>query len=611
MKYLSKSTIVKAYDLLSEIDSEKQQGLTQKVSALKYGSALDRYFKKYNGNCDLKQSSNKDIFASYVGEIIKINDEYCTKDFFLSITPNGRDFDCGSNFYSQSSVKDSKTNPIVTFKYPKRSGWKPVMDVKDQVLIYRADYYQDSFSFYLNSPSLRLAFVIWLLRFEKIPEENVNGLKSALEQLYTKDFCEALFDNSISTVDSSYLIFEDEMSQLEESDFRQSPKLNNLVQTATIIQTSNTVTTATKTVQSYLTALRTKPFMLLAGISGTGKSRIVRKLAQASTTQKYENTEDRWKDNRPENFELIQVKPNWHNSMDVVGYYSNVAKRYEFPPFIDFIVKAWQDLETPYFLCLDEMNLAPVEQYFAEFLSAIESRSFDADGNYVTDPIIKPFKKFGEKEGKAMLKQLFGEADPIDKNPLAVQFYEKGLTLPKNLLVMGTVNMDETTFSFSRKVLDRAMSVVMNEVDYERFFDGNTENDVAEMNEVTRKLLIDRPIRGLEAENNEANTVKEYLTNINKVLEDTPFKLGYRAANEALLYVSAAYKFNPDADIHVALDEFTMMKILSRIEGDKRSIGNLLDDLKEVITNDYPKSNEKLEKMAETLKNKQFVSYWT
>ena len=361
----------------------------------------------------------------------------------------------------------------------------------------------------------------------------------------------------------------------------------------------------------FLTALRTKPVMLLAGISGTGKSRIVRKLAQASTTQKYENTEDRWKDNRPENFELIQVKPNWHNSMDVVGYYSNVAKRYEFPPFIDFIVKAWQDLETPYFLCLDEMNLAPVEQYFAEFLSAIESRSFDADGNYVTDPIIKPFKKFGEKEGKAMLVQLFGVPDPIDKNPLALQFFEKGLTLPKNLLVMGTVNMDETTFSFSRKVLDRAMSVVMNEVDYEGFFNGDTENDVAEMDEATRNLLIDRPIRGLEADNNEADTVKEYLTNINKVLEDTPFKLGYRAANEALLYVSAAHKFNPDADIHVALDEFTMMKILSRIEGDKRSIGNLLNDLKEVITNDYPKSNEKLEKMAETLKNKQFVSYWT
>ena len=126
--------------------------------------------------------------------------------------------------------------------------------------------------------------------------------------------------------------------------------------------------------------------MLLAGISGTGKSRIVRKLAQATNTKVYENEADRWNDNRPDNFELIQVKPNWHNSMDVVGFYSNISKKYEFTPFVEFIVKAWQHTDTPYFLCLDEMNLAPVEEYFAEFLSAIESRSVDEKGHYTTDP---------------------------------------------------------------------------------------------------------------------------------------------------------------------------------------------------------------------------------
>ena len=112
-------------------------------------------------------------------------------------------------------------------------------------------------------------------------------------------------------------------------------------------------------------------------------------------------------------------------------------------------------------------------------------------------------------------------------------------------------------------------------------------------------------------ENNEADEVKTYLTNINIVLEDTPFKLGYRAANEALLYVSAARKFNPNADLNTTLDEFTLMKILSRIEGDKRSIGGLLVELQNVITSDYPQSNKKLIKMADTLKDKQFVSYWT
>lgn len=98
----------------------------------------------------------------------------------------------------------------------------------------------------------------------------------------------------------------------------------------------------------YLTAIRTKPFVLLAGISGTGKSRIVRKLAQATVTEElqvaYGNKyttfeEERWNIHKPENFEIIQVKPNWHNSMDVVGYLSNIPEpHYVFTPFVEFII---------------------------------------------------------------------------------------------------------------------------------------------------------------------------------------------------------------------------------------------------------------------------------
>lgn len=378
---------------------------------------------------------------------------------------------------------------------------------------------------------------------------------------------------------------------------------------------------------NYLTALRTKPFMLLAGISGTGKSRIVRKLAQASVTEelqrKYdpksvENGFDRWQLHKPANFEIIQVKPNWHNSLEVVGYKSNIGgAHYEFTPFVEFLARAWKHQDIPFFLCLDEMNLAPVEQYFAEFLSAIESRSMEKD-EYETDPIIKPFNEFGEKVCNEMLNHLVGKIDASNAIPgspdakLVERFKTKGLTLPRNLLVLGTVNMDETTFSFSRKVLDRAMSIVMNKVEYDKFFTGETENDMAEFDENIMNLLIDRPIRGLDAEENEADKVEEYLTAVNNVLDDTPFKLGYRAANEALLYVSAAHHFDSDATVEAALDEFTLMKILSRIEGDKRSIGTILDELQEVITEStYPKSNKKLQQMAETLRNKQFVSYWT
>lgn len=392
----------------------------------------------------------------------------------------------------------------------------------------------------------------------------------------------------------------------------------------------------------YLTALRTKPFMLLAGISGTGKSRIVRKLAQATTTQKYDKDEDRWKDNRPENFELIQVKPNWHNSMDVVGFFSNISKKYEFTPFVKFIIKAWLHKGAPFFLCLDEMNLAPVEEYFAEFLSAIESRSKDEKGEYVTDPVIKPFLDYDSesddiKVSDQMIAKLIGSLDTDKKRKLAEHLRKKGLTLPPNLMVMGTVNMDETTFSFSRKVLDRAMSVEMNEVDYDKFLSGESEQFplLTDLNE----LLVNRPQQASEVKDDiDSKKVIDYLKAVNDLMEGTPFKLGYRAANEAMLYVSASKDFGEtNFRIEKALDEFTLMKILSRIEGDDNRLSvdendsrvetigkdaimdsgedriNLLNCLRAIVRQHIGKDTEtekKINDMFRTLIREHFVSYW-
>lgn len=418
-------------------------------------------------------------------------------------------------------------------------------------------------------------------------------------------------------------------------------------------------------VADYLTALRTKPFMLLAGISGTGKSRIVRKLAQATVTEELQKAEgykgtnfanDRWTLHSPANFELIQVKPNWHNSMDVIGYLSNIpSPHYVFTPFIEFIVKAWQHPEVPFFLCLDEMNLAPVEEYFAEFLSAIESRSFEGE-EYLTDPIIKPFNSFGEDVAKTMVNTLFPNFTAGDTESAITKvikhFRTKGLTLPKNLIVIGTVNMDETTFSFSRKVLDRAMSVEMNEVNYDSFLTDTTdddlkaivkafeENDDADLN----ALLVDRHIEAREIIDDlgdDARFTIDYLKRINALLEGTPFKLGYRAANEALIYLQASQEFG-QTDRIAALDNFTLMKILSRIEGDETKLKitdseadkeriakaevnvdeakqygdlNILTALRHIITNqlgeqDKLHSVKKIDSMLSQLKRDHFVSFW-
>ena len=416
---------------------------------------------------------------------------------------------------------------------------------------------------------------------------------------------------------------------------------------------------------SYLTALRTKPFMLLAGISGTGKSRIVRKLAQATVTEELQKAEgykgtdfanDRWTLHSPANFELIQVKPNWHNSMDVIGYLSNIpSPHYVFTPFIEFIVKAWQHPEVPFFLCLDEMNLAPVEEYFAEFLSAIESRSFEGE-EYLTDPIIKPFNSFGEDVAKMMVNMLFPNFTAGDKNSFLGKVVDhletKGLTLPKNLIVIGTVNMDETTFSFSRKVLDRAMSVEMNEVNYDSFLTDTTDDDLKAIVEAFEQnddadlnaLLVDRHIEAREIIDDlgdDARFTIDYLKRINALLEGTPFKLGYRAANEALIYLQASQEFG-QTDRIAALDNFTLMKILSRIEGDETKLKitdseadkeriakaevnvdeakqygdlNILTALRHIITNqlgeqDKLQSVKKIDSMLSQLKRDHFVSFW-
>lgn len=415
----------------------------------------------------------------------------------------------------------------------------------------------------------------------------------------------------------------------------------------------------------YLTALRTKPFMLLAGISGTGKSRIVRKLAQATVTEELQKAEgytgedfanDRWTLHSPANFELIQVKPNWHNSMDVIGYLSNIPNpHYVFTPFIEFIVKAWQHPEVPFFLCLDEMNLAPVEEYFAEFLSAIESRSFEGE-EYLTDPIIKPFNSFGEDVAKTMVNTLFPNFTAGDTESAITKvikhFRTKGLTLPKNLIVIGTVNMDETTFSFSRKVLDRAMSVERNEVNYDSFLTDTTDDDLKAIVEAFEQnddadlnaLLVDRHIEAREIIDDLGEDAKftiDYLKRINALLEGTPFKLGYRAANEALIYLQASQEFG-QTDRIAALDNFTLMKILSRIEGDETKLKitdseadkkriakaevnvdeakqygdlNILTALRHIITNqlgeqDKLHSVKKIDSMLCQLKRDHFVSFW-
>ena len=245
----------------------------------------------------------------------------------------------------------------------------------------------------------------------------------------------------------------------------------------------------------YLTAIRTKPFLLLAGISGTGKSRIVREFAFKSCP-KYLQDKD---GTTPSNYCMIEVKPNWHDSTELLGYYSNLSKGYQFKKFVQFLVKAKMNPNVPFFVCLDEMNLAPVEQYFAEILSVMETRKKvnheDGTDEIKSGVIVegKYFSQIYQKEMGGMVSTVekhisdgdwyatfFKESQMtedekaiVSKNRSEFTLCDEGLTLPENVIIIGTVNMDDTTHQFSRKVIDRAMTIEMNGGKLKNMFGGS------------------------------------------------------------------------------------------------------------------------------------------
>lgn len=363
--------------------------------------------------------------------------------------------------------------------------------------------------------------------------------------------------------------------------FDSQPYLNSINEEANGAPQTEILGNIESQYRPYLTAIKSKPFLLLAGISGTGKSRIVRELARAC----WEEGTDEYKAQKPKNFQMVQVKPNWHDSSDLIGYVSRVSGKAEFVAgeFLKFIAKAWEDVETPYFLCLDEMNLAPVEQYFAEYLSVIESRKSHKDGTVTTDPILE---KSAEDWYRVLTSELTNEDNVRNR------FLEEGICIPQNLIVVGTVNMDETTFSFSRKVLDRAMTIEMNEVD---LYGGLTKHHES-IGKLDNAELVGSAVEGVDIYNDNTDVCDialVYLQKINDVLEGTPFKIAYRTRNEFLLYVVNNLPYCKDENgndleqgyvIARALDEITSMKVLSRIEGDDTKVSDeLLDNLSKAI----------------------------
>ena len=317
-----------------------------------------------------------------------------------------------------------------------------------------------------------------------------------------------------------------------------------------------------------------KPFILLAGISGTGKTRFVREQAGMVSGDV----------EKPENYELVAVRPDWHEPSDLLGYVSrigNAGPHYVVTDVLRFMVKAWKaavddnavlqpiDDITPYWLCLDEMNLAPVEQYFADYLSVLETRNWK-EGVYSCGVILKLDalrEQLGEA-GVARLRKDLGMMVDDAASDALWHFFEskKGIPLPPNLIVAGTVNMDETTHGFSRKVIDRAFTIDFGEFfpnDYADFFEPKTQAKQLKFPVLSQALPAD--LDGT-FDSDGAKSVA-FLSALNGLLKQTPFELAYRALNELLLAV-ACFKPVDNMQLQAVWDDFLMTKVLPRIEGD-------------------------------------------
>ncbi|MFN6433485.1 hypothetical protein EUCA11A_09020 [Eubacterium callanderi] len=344
-------------------------------------------------------------------------------------------------------------------------------------------------------------------------------------------------------------------------------------------------------VENLYLCLKAKPFVILTGIAGIGKSSLARLFAEAMGV----NTENG-------RYKQVPVRPDWKDSRGLLGYLDS-SGRFVPGALNDFIKEAVDNPRKPYFLCLDEMNLARVEYYFSEILSVMETRR-DREGRTVTDPLLGD-EAFGRDE---LARERYGE-----------------LYLPENLYIIGTVSSEETAFSLSRKVLDRASLIEIGQVSLylqspprtmpEPIHLGNRflKSDVLVLANCTRQRdMIQEVVTLLEA--------------MNGILMKANAQIGYRVRDEICFYLlyNAEYGLMSQED---GLDHAILQKILPRIQGGGSAVESVLTDLFKICAGTrsgnavrnyagnrgglFPKSAEKLSAMVKRFDQEGKTSFWS
>lgn len=348
----------------------------------------------------------------------------------------------------------------------------------------------------------------------------------------------------------------------------------------------------------YITSLLAKPFVIIAGNSGTGKTKMATDLAKKlkidatklNHPEKDLNDES-IKDYKIErNYLVVPVGSDWTDNTKILGYYNSLNNRYETTEILEFIITANENTNIPFFLILDEMNLSRVERYFSDFLSKMETVKYDSDSE----------EEYFNLQGGKRVK------------------------FPKNLFITGTVNIDETTYMFSPKVLDRANVIEFkpnNVLDV--FLEDTTpvkiepaQEGVAEkFLELAKKVRIQNSLNE-KARNATVNgETKETVKLLDEILgvlrnQGKNFEFAYRTAKEIKQYMNAAFELDENTDVIQLVDEQLLQKIMPKIHGNRSQIQNLLSSLLNVCNkNGLNNSKEKIESMQRQLQTNQFASF--
>lgn len=329
----------------------------------------------------------------------------------------------------------------------------------------------------------------------------------------------------------------------------------------------------------YIRSLLAKPFVILTGNSGTGKTRIATKFAEYMK-----------QDDNLSNSLLVPVGADWTDNTKILGYYNPLANngtgKYEKTPIFEFLERAVENSNIPYFLILDEMNLSHVERYFSDFLSKME----------LVDYKNQDKKTYFDIPGYGLLE------------------------FPKNLFITGTVNIDETTYMFSPKVLDRA-NVIEFKPGKDTILDtllsdnSNNETEPSDPNPAESFMKLANEVRSGEIPENTVgllNEIHDILDSFYTELEKFGFEFAYRTIKEIRLYTIAAC-MTAEGEIPTATqitDIQILQKVLPKIHGNRKQIGDLLENLEKLaVDNNLENSLKKIQQMKDRLNRFQYASF--